>query len=432
MRTNSLQKYKEKRNFKITDEPFPKKIKSKKTLSFVIQEHHSKHLHWDFRLEWDGVLKSWAIPKGPSDDSKVKRLAVQVEDHPISYGNFQGTIPHGQYGAGDVLIWDKGTWEPDFDPDEGLKKGKIEFILKGKKLRGHWVLIRTHYNETKNKKNWLLIKLKDHITSPDKIIYKKERITKEDIATFYKKISQSILPYIENRPLSLVRCPEGTEKICFYQRHIQGRGTYITINSKDGLEQLVQMNAFELHEWNCHLEDIKHPDQIVMDFDPGLGVPWKEVVKASLELKKILKQLKLKSFVKLTGGKGLHVHIPHSPIYSWDQVKGFAQALAQEMVDRNPEKYTANMSKKLRKGKIFVDYLRNGYGATAVVPYSLRAKPISAVAMPVDWKELSKIKSSDQFSLEKALRKLKTRKLDPWKGMNQLKQKITLLESHPK
>jgi bifunctional non-homologous end joining protein LigD len=139
------------------------------------------------------------------------------------------------------------------------------------------------------------------------------------------------------------------------------------------------LNAFEIKDWNCLYKTSMTPDQIVMDFDPGPGVPWKEVVSAALELKGLLDDLGLKSFVKLTGGKGLHVHVPIAPIYNWDQIKSFTQTLAWEMVSNNPRKYVATNSKKIRRGKIFVDYLRNGYGATAVVPYSLRAKPLSAV-----------------------------------------------------
>jgi bifunctional non-homologous end joining protein LigD len=165
-----------------------------------------------------------------------------------------------------------------------------------------------------------------------------------------------------------------------------------------------------------------------MDFDPGPGVPWSEVVAAALELKEMLEDLDLKSFVKLTGGKGLHVHIPILPLYDWDQIKSFSQSLALELVARNPAKYVANMSKKLRTKKIFVDYLRNGYGATAVVPYSLRARPLSAVALPVEWSELKKIKDPQEFTMDKALRKIKTRKKDPWEGMLRLKQRINILK----
>lgn len=300
------------------------------------------------------------------------------------------------------------------------------------------------FREDKKAKEIHMEKAESKLTSPDKVLFKKEKITKEDIAHFYQEIAEDMLQYVSDRPLSLVRCPSGSDQACFYQKHIHGstpevfhtvpikekngEGIYLTIDSKEGLNELVQMNAFELHEWNCHRETVMHPDQIVMDFDPGPGVPWKAVISAALELKKLLTHLKLKSFVKLTGSKGIHVHVPIAPLYTWDQVKDFAQALAKQMVDQNPKLYTANMAKDKRRGKIFIDYLRNGFGQTSVVPYSLRARSMSSVALPIDWKQLPEIKSSDQFSLKKTLKELKRRKIDPWKGMNQLKQKITVLE----
>ncbi len=795
-----LKEYNKKRDFSKTKEPSGKKKvrKKKKELIFVIQEHHARRLHYDFRLELEGVLKSWAVPKGPSLDPADKRLAVQTEDHPLGYATFHGTIPKGEYGGGEVFIWDNGTWETEEeDPVAALKNGRLEFSLKGNKLSGKWILIKTHYKGAKN--NWLLIKRHDEaeveipketvkkksrakksaaipmgkdpwpgfirpqlprlvsippsqdegwmhemkydgyriqahikngvaefytrnglnwsnsfpfllsatgkfpvqnaildgeivvldsegrshfqmlqnslkskddkhlkyyvfdllylngkdlrplpllerkemllelmkdvpdnvvfsehfmedshdfyktacelklegmiskladspyssgrndlwtktkcgarqefiiggwtepkggrtgigalllgvyegndlryagrvgtgfnqktlrelrkmltsleqkespfdkkspkgkdihwvsaekvcevsfsqwtdegilrtpvfqgmrddkpakeihlekpkknvskkkstpkkekgvsISSPDKILFQKERITKQQIADFYHEISKHMLPYLEDRPLSLVRCPHGSEGKCFFQKHVtgnipdafhtfpikedKGEGTYLSIDSVEGLLELVQLNAFELHAWNCHKDDYMRPDQIVMDFDPGPGISWKQVVEGAFELKEMLEDLGLQSFVKLTGGKGLHVHIPVAPIYSWDQIKSFSQSLALELVSRHPDLYTANMSKKIRQDKIFVDYLRNGYGATAVVPYSLRTKPLSAIAMPVDWKELKKIKGPQEFTLPKALKKLKARKVDPWKGMLKLKQKIEILK----
>lgn len=157
-----LHEYRRKRNFGISKEPKGKRIKKKKdTLIFVVQEHHASHLHYDFRLEWNGILKSWAVPKGPSMDPKVKRLAVETEDHPLEYAKFEGEIPKGEYGAGEVFIWDSGTWEADVeDIEEALEKGNLKFKLKGKKLKGSFVLVRTHYKESKNK-SWLLIKHKE-------------------------------------------------------------------------------------------------------------------------------------------------------------------------------------------------------------------------------------------------------------------------------
>lgn len=803
--SSSLKEYNRKRDFKKTKEPSGKKVvrKSKKLL-FVVQEHHASHLHYDFRLELDGVLKSWAVPKGPSMDPADKRLAVQVEDHPLGYEKFHGTIPKGEYGGGEVFIWDNGTWTAkDDDPMKAIEIGRLEFSLKGKKLSGNWILVRTHYKGSSSKKNWLLMKRSDDVeevggsspkkkvakkatqkktslrdpwpgfiepqlprlvlhppkdqgdwihemkfdgyriqahvkngivefytrkglnwsnkfphlvealghmkidngifdgevvaldeegvsdfqklqnsltagkdqslrfylfdclylngedlrsrplverkqilenasrglksviqfsshfneqgeeffqiscqhklegiisklkdstyssgrndnwvktkcirrqefviggwtepkggrmgigalllgvfeneklkyvgkvgtgfnnqslmemkkkltpievakspfalkspkerdihwvkpdkvcevsylnftdegvlrtpvfigmrddkpaseihvekekvltkkgtkkvskkkpaskenelvSSPDKILFKQEKKTKLDVAEFYQAISKHMLPYMKDRPLSLVRCPNGSEGKCFFQKHVgehppeafhtfdieeeKGQGTYISIDSVDGLLELVQLNAFELHVWNSHAETYLWPDQIVMDFDPDPVVPWKEVVSAAFELKEMLEDLDLKSFVKLTGGKGLHVHVPIAPLYTWDQVKSFCQSLAFELESRNPKKYVSKMTKKLRKGKIFVDYLRNGYGATAIAPYSLRARPTTALALPLEWSELKKLKGPQEYTMDKALKKIKTRKKDPWAGMLKHKQKIKILK----
>src|ERR1700748_1016960 len=161
-----LEEYHQKRNFRATPEPtgrHRKKVKGK-TLSFVVQEHHASHLHYDFRLQWEGALKSWAVPKGPSFDPSVKRLAMEVEDHPISYATFEGDIPKGNYGAGHVDVFDHGTWEPEGNAREGLAKGDLKFTMHGDILRGSWVLVRTRRQGTKNQ--WLLIKHADGYSGP--------------------------------------------------------------------------------------------------------------------------------------------------------------------------------------------------------------------------------------------------------------------------
>lgn len=283
------------------------------------------------------------------------------------------------------------------------------------------------------------------LSSPDKVLFKEEGITKKLIADYYRKVAKFMLPQIKDRPLSLVRCPSGTEKKCFYQKHMtgtmpdslvtfpveedKGTGIYFSIHNAQGLLDLVQLNAFEVHAWNCHYQKLLRPDQIVMDLDPGPGVVWKDVVKGAFELKKLLEKLGLKSFAKVTGGKGIHVHVPIAPIYDWDQVKTFSQTIALQLVSTHPEMFVANMSKKVRKGKIFLDYLRNGYGATAVVPYSLRAKSTSSVALPLEWSELRRLRSGGDFTLSKALKKIHSRKKDPWAAMKKLKQKIRILKS---
>lgn len=771
-----LSEYAKKRNFRKTPEPPGKKRKAKTgALSFVVQEHHASHLHYDFRLELNGVLKSWAVPKGPVMDRSVKRLAIEVEDHPLEYGKFHGTIPEGEYGAGEVYIWDKGLWEPKGDPTAALRKGHLDFTLKGKKLKGEWMLLRTKRPDH-GKNQWLLMyrgrektdateeepgvadevefiepqlaqlvsappegdewlhevkfdgyriqahlarndvrlltrsgqdwttkypsiaraleklrhaavldgevvamdekgrsdfqrlqnalksgdtsslgyfvfdllfldgedlrglplierkrRLKallkplrrsqiffsDHIeghaaeflrvscghalegivskraqspytsgrggdwtkakcqnrqefviggftegtgsrvgfgalllgvyedgelrysgrvgtgfdqkdlaslakklrsiergespfkknsprerglhwvkpvlvaevsfanwtqdrvlrvpvfhglredkppeeihmekpkakpsaakedfvlTHPDKIIYAKERLTKLDVARYYEAFADRILPHMAGRPLTLVRCPEGTSGECFFQKshptplppgtktvHMsssKGDLEMTMVDSREGLLSLVQLGTYEFHVGNCHGPAVDRPDQVVIDFDPDDSVPWATVKKSALALRGILDGLNLRSFVKLTGGKGVHVHVPFEPRYDWDRVKGFAKALAEELASRDPGLYVTTMSKAARRGRIFVDYLRNTAHATAVSPYSLRARPVSAVAMPLSWEEFARARSSNQYSLKSAKARLK--KPDPWKDYFKIKQRIPLLEN---
>ena len=181
----SLKKYQNKRNFDVTPEPTgntAKRRASQKALAYVIQKHQASHLHYDFRLEWNGVLLSWAVPKGPSLDPSVKRLAAQVEDHPVEYGDFEGTIPEGEYGGGTVMIWDRGTWTPeDPDVDAALRKGELKFELHGKKLKGSWVLVRTKTGYGGSRKpQWLLIKHRDEFASSDDLATEKPRSVKSN------------------------------------------------------------------------------------------------------------------------------------------------------------------------------------------------------------------------------------------------------------
>lgn len=158
-----LTKYRAKRDFTRTAEPEGKSAKSGKKLSYVIQKHAARRLHYDFRLEWNGTLMSWAIPKGPSENPNDKRLAVHVEDHPVAYGGFEGTIPKGEYGGGTVMLWDRGWWQPHGDPDEEMEKGKLGFELHGERLKGNWALVRLRARSKRDKDNWLLIKEKDGV-----------------------------------------------------------------------------------------------------------------------------------------------------------------------------------------------------------------------------------------------------------------------------
>ena len=173
-----LTRYRTKRDFKITSEPkgVARKNAAKASLIFVVQKHQASHLHYDFRLEWDGVLLSWAIPKGPSLDPSIKRLAMAVEDHPVEYAKFEGIIPEGQYGGGTVMVWDQGTWEPEMDIDSGLRKGELKFSLHGRKLHGSWVLVQTKGGPGKTERaSWLLIKHRDRYASTSDVVTDKPR-----------------------------------------------------------------------------------------------------------------------------------------------------------------------------------------------------------------------------------------------------------------
>ncbi len=280
------------------------------------------------------------------------------------------------------------------------------------------------------------------ITNPDKVFFKPEKITKLDIFKFYShplvKVPMSSL--ILGRPLSVRRCPDGVMGECFFQKHLQGKGVpglrngkgYIALDSSIGLSSLVQMGAFEIHTWGCHEKNIEHPDEIVFDFDPSPEVSFSKVKEAAVELKDLLEKVGLISFLKLSGGKGLHVHVPIAPIYSWQEVKAFSRVIAGEMVNRKPDRYIDTQSKEKRKGKIFIDFFRNEKGSTSVAPYSIRALPRSSVAMPIEWSELKKMKSASHFNLKSALVRLKARRKDPWDGYLELKQTIEILSSNRK
>lgn len=805
----ALETYRKKRNFKLTSEPRGTVKKNNKSYIFVVQEHHASHLHYDFRLELDGVLKSWAVPKGPSLDPKVKRLAVEVEDHPLSYADFEGEIPAGQYGGGHVIVWDMGTWKEEGDPKADYKKGHLRFTLKGKKLKGHWSLVRTKRQQG-NKHQWLLIKKDDAaakegsdiveekpksvlsgrsirdvpltkrgkakkkkisskkkslpqikpqlaklvssvpsgdewiheikfdgyrtlchlnngvqfytregldwtkkygvlasafeslnqngtvidgeivvldenghssfqklqnalsegktnelifyafdllflkgkdlrnlsleerkiqllrlledipknsslrysshleaqgkelyqeacklhlegivskksegrytagrtgdwvktkcekrqevviggwseprgsrkgigalllgvmedgqlcyvgktgtgfshqslldlhkklsvlkrtsspfsnpprlkgihwvkptlaaevrfaswtsdgnlrqasflglredkqtkkivrespakvktrkqsakdkvvLTHPEKILISDAGVTKKKLADCYEKVAKRMLPLVGERPLTLVRCPDGGSKKCFYQKHdektfsnhlarteITQEGedketrNYLSVNSTEGLIELVQMGVLEIHHWISKIDDPLHPDQIIFDLDPDPGVTWKAVIEGAFELKELLNDLGLKSFVKLSGGKGVHIHVPVKPKYNWDQIKAFARTVAQALEERSSAKFTSNIRKQARKDRIFIDYLRNGFGASAIAPYSVRNRKGAPVACPIDWKELTFKLKPDSITMKKAIARLK--KKDPWKEIFKLRQEIEIL-----
>jgi bifunctional non-homologous end joining protein LigD len=271
------------------------------------------------------------------------------------------------------------------------------------------------------------------ITHPDRILYTDQNVTKLRLAEYYQAIGDRMMPYVLHRPIVAVRCPAGMSGQCFFQKHFDEsppRGThavdivesegpkpYLVVDDPAGLISLVQRGVLEMHIWGSLESDIERPDQLIFDLDPGPGIEWPDLVIAAKLVRKRLADLKLTSFVKTTGGKGLHLVLPLTPNAQWDDAKAFAKALADEVVAAEPDKYIATMSKAKRANKIFIDYLRNGRGATAIAPYSTRSRPGAHVATPLTWKELDTARALPTFSLDEAV---KHAKRDPWKNYKEV------------
>jgi bifunctional non-homologous end joining protein LigD len=498
-----LEVYRQKRDFQKTVEPSgDRAIRAAAYPRFVIQKHDATRLHYDLRLEVNGLFKSWAVKRGPSLDPTQKRLAVEVEDHPLDYGDFEGTIPKGEYGGGTVMVWDRGYWVPvgTNSAADALENGELKFTLGGDKLKGSWVLVRLAHDRIGNGKrtNWLLIKHRDEwakatgdddvlardlsvasgrtltqiaagtgdapqpfvlakralskanavwhsrparaksssvdatksITSreaakpsrvkadgnrvlgiglshPDKVLWPGDPgITKRDLAEYLATVGPWMISHLAGHPCSLVRAPDGIDGQHFFQRHsmagnhdhislvtVSGDSKpYLQIDTIEGLVSMAQLAAVEFHPWNNERNEPAVPGRLVFDLDPAPDVAFEAVVEGAKMLRKRLEQVGLVAFCKTTGGKGLHVVTPLSGAakdgLSWDEAKLFAQAICQKAAQEQPTRYLIKMTKKLRSGRIFLDYFRNDRMATAVAPLSPRARPGATVSMPLTWSQV--------------------------------------------
>jgi len=785
---DSLKRYREKRDFKQTPEPADGGQANEGARAFVVQKHWASRLHYDFRLELDGAMKSWAVPKGPSFDPSVKRMAVQVEDHPIAYNQFEGEIPKGQYGAGKVIIWDEGVWVPVGNPRQGYRDGHLKFDLHGAKLRGRWALIRMKGRETEKQPPWLLIKDRDgearserefsvvdempdsvvplrkrraqtasarnnakkktadnagdgipgkpadlpeefkpqlatlvdrpprggdwlyevkydgyrilarledgkarlytrnghdwtarlphlaraigqldvpsawidgeivvladngapsfqalqnafdrkrpaaivyyvfdmpyvagrdvraeplharrawlrqlvaanaaalqdtvrfsetldatpaqlvasackmglegiigkrrdasyvsrrsdswiklkcaqrqefvivgytspqgarqgfgalllavhdkdgqlryagkvgtgfdtqgleslarqlqalavadsplaaaakaprgahwvkpqliaevsfaewtasghvrqasfrglrsdkppqaieretpvparasRLTHPERVIDSSTGLTKLDLARYYGLVAPLLLEHLRGRPVSFLRAPAGIGGELFFQKHPDtasmpgvrslprsldpGHAPLVEVASLEGIMSATQMNVVEFHTWNAVKTAIGKPDRMLFDLDPGEGVKWAAVRQAAELVHVLLHELGLQAWLKTSGGKGLHVVVPLRRQYDWDAVKGFSQAVVQHLAKTVPQLFVAKSGPRNRVGKVFADYLRNGFGATTVAAWSARARPGMGISVPLGWDELASLERSDQWTV---------------------------------
>jgi bifunctional non-homologous end joining protein LigD len=279
------------------------------------------------------------------------------------------------------------------------------------------------------------------LTNPDRVLYPDQGITKRDLAEYYERVADWILPYVVKRPLTLVRCPEGYTGECFFQKHFTGslpdavravmvpikgkREEYVAVDDIAGVVALVQMGVLEIHPWPAREDKLERPDQIVMDLDPGAGAQWKAVVEGAKEVRDRLSAVGLTSYLRTSGGKGLHVVVPLARRNTWDELKRFAKSIADTMTRESPDRYLATLSKAKRRGKVFVDYLRNQRGATAIASYSTRRKPGAPVAVPLAWEELSTRTKPDMYNINNLATRLEKLPSDPWKDFFATRQSIT-------
>jgi bifunctional non-homologous end joining protein LigD len=277
------------------------------------------------------------------------------------------------------------------------------------------------------------------LTHPDRVVFAEGARTKRDVFDYYRAMMDWLLPEIVDRPLSIVRCPHGVARPCFFQKHhaaglahtdavrveeTGGAADHLVVRDADAVLELVQLNAIEFHPWGARTDDIDRADRMVFDLDPDSGIAWVEVVDAARRIRDLLRDLGLQSFVRTSGGKGLHVVVPLDPGCDWETTRRFSRAFAESLVAMAPLRFVATASKRFRKGKIFIDHLRNARGATSVASFSLRARPSATVAMPLRWEELGRIDSAAHFDIASAPRRVRRLRGHPWGDFGSLRQNL--------
>jgi bifunctional non-homologous end joining protein LigD len=466
----ALEQYMTRRDFRATPEPEPDGERPHARPIFVIQEHHATRLHYDFRLEASGVLKSWAVTNEPSLDPAVKRLAVRVEDHPLSYANFEGTIPAGHYGAGEVRIWDRGTFELlEGDFEEGLEAGRLSFALSGERLNGRYTLVRMRGGKEK-RENWLLIKGRDEharrggaeasvrpaaaakrttrapapaarssgrppaeieVTSPDRVIYPDEGYTKADVAAYYRKVAPRLLPFLKDRPVTLERLPDGLGegKPHFWQKNTpesypawiprveleteRGKPVkYVLVNDAPTLLYLVNQGTLTFHPWLSRLGSLDRPDFVLFDLDPG-AASFAEAVAIARALRGELSREGREPVVKTSGKTGLHVLVPWRAEGGYDEARAWALGVAERVAAALPEAATTDIRKVKRGARVYIDVMQNARGHHAVPPYVLRAVSGAPVSTPLRWAELRATLDPKRFNLRTAPARFARQKDDP-------------------
>ncbi len=320
-----------------------------------------------------------------------------------------------------------------------VEGGGVDTVAAGRP----WEALRSHATRTRATSGEEIVELLGvRLTHPDRVYYPDLGFTKLDLALYYVTIADAVLPYLEGRPLTLVRCPDGLGGETFFQKKagfwtppqvrrfaVPGRAEeHLYVDSVPGLVALAQAGVLEIHPWNARVSRLEEPDQVIFDLDPDESLPFSRVTAAARRVRALLGEKGLESFVKTTGGKGLHVCVPLVPERGWDELQEFTRAVALRLARDEPAAFTANMAKAQRKGKVFVDYLRNVRGANAVGVFSTRAKEGAPVSVPVDWDELDRLSGPKDFTVaEVPLRILgqgSGRTVDPWAKYRTIQQRV--------
>ncbi|MBV8171705.1 MAG: non-homologous end-joining DNA ligase [Candidatus Eremiobacteraeota bacterium] len=482
----SLREYKRKRDFTQTSEPAGALAgRAPARPRFVVQKHRASHLHYDFRLEAGGVLKSWAVPKGPSLNPADKRLAMHVEDHPLDYYDFEGVIPEGNYGAGQVIVWDYGWYElaEGSDPAREIAHGKIKFILHGRKLRGLFTLVKMRGKNSENNA-WLLFKDKDEYSDPrwdaeeharsaksgktlddvagnprsrtwisnraaakrapsragsarrgraasartgaargdgvpqftnlDKVLWPQDGYTKGDLIKYYLDVARWLLPYLQDRPLTLQRFPNGIEGQSFFEKQAprgapewvrtesvpseygkRSRIDYVVCDDERTLAWLSNLGAITLHAWISRVGSLDSPDFCLLDMDPQAGCTLATLAAVTLRLRDELEALGISPAVKTSGGKGLHVMWRLAPGYDYEEVRRFTELTAQHLANVMSDRVTLERSiKKRKRGSVYIDWAQIGKGKTIVMPFTVRPRAKAPVSWPLAWSEVERMARS--------------------------------------
>ncbi len=487
MAADRLDRYRAKRDPGRTPEPFgPPRPPAEEGPArlFVVQKHAARRLHWDFRLELGGTLRSWAVPKGPSADPADRRLAVEVEDHPVEYAGFEGVIPAGNYGAGAVIVWDRGTWTPVGDAEAGLRQGKLVFRLEGNKLHGEWTLVRTRPTAA-GKSDWLLMKHRGDahagpgrpfaeesvisgrtleevaagvvrparakrtraaprgarapspaargpvtVTSPDKVFFPADGITKGDLVAYHRAIAPFMLPFLKDRPIVLTRYPDGIDGKSFFQKdapawrpawmrtvavHAEESGrdlAHFLVDDADGLAWLVNLGTIPIHVLSSRRDALDRPDWCVVDLDPK-DAPFAHVVKLARAVHELCDAIGLPSYPKTTGQKGLHVLVPLGGALTHAQARTLGELIARAVEARHPELSTTARALSARGGRVYLDYLQNGLGKTIAAPYTVRPRPGAPVSTPLRWSEVTARLDPSRFTIRNVPRRAERLGDDP-------------------